>query len=121
LEKRLPVTDGELRSSLLGLIIIVIVIAASALLLLTTFWFVWPMILVLALVIIAYITASKKLWRCPSCGKTYRISVLQDFLAFHGLEKGVDGRYYEWKDLKCPSCGERSRAYPVSDHDGPSK
>jgi hypothetical protein len=113
------ISKRELRQSLIGIIVIVVVIVTSSLLLVTPFWYVWPMILALSLVLIAFLTASKKMWRCPSCGRSYHISVLQDFLAFHGLERRADGRYFEWKMLRCPRCGVRSRSYPVDEKGAP--
>jgi|GEM_PF-2317030 len=107
-----PITKKEVGRSIIGILVIVVVIVASALLLATPLWYLWPFILAISLVSIALLIVSKKLWRCPNCGGSYQISVLQDFLAFHGVERR-DGLYYEWKRLRCPRCGIRSRSYPV--------
>jgi hypothetical protein len=114
-----PITREEIHRSFIGIAAVVVLIVVSSLLLVTSFWYVWPLLLVLALVLIAFLTASKKTWRCPSCGRSYQISVLQDFLAFHGLERRADGRFYEWKMLRCPRCSTRSRSFPVDEKGAP--
>jgi uncharacterized C2H2 Zn-finger protein len=113
-----PITKQEVGRSVIGILVIVVVIVASASLLATPLWYLWPIILVISLVLIAFLTVSKKTWRCPSCGESYRISILQDFLAFHGVERR-DGHYYEWKRLRCPRCGISSRSFPFDEGDGP--
>jgi ribosomal protein S27AE len=115
-----PLTKQEIGRSFIGTLVIVVVIVASALLLGTPLWYLWPFILVISLVSIAFLTVSKKMWRCPSCGESYRISVLQDFLAFHGVERR-GGRYFEWKRLRCPRCGVKSKSFPVDVKDGTPK
>jgi rubredoxin len=120
MEEGSPITKRELGRSIIGITVIVVIIGASALLLATPLWYIWPFILVISLLSIVFLTASKKMWRCPSCGRSYRISVLQDLLAFHGVERR-EGLYYEWKKLRCPMCGVKSRSYPVDERGGPPR
>jgi hypothetical protein len=106
-----PISKRELKTSLLFIALIVGVIALSSLLLVTQYWFVWPIILDCLLIAIGYFTASKDPYQCPSCKKVFKITILQDFFALHGITKGSNGQVYEWKLLKWPGCNKREKCY----------
>jgi len=111
-----PVPKSEIKVSLALIAVLVIVVAVSSLLMLTPYWYLWPVILGVVLVLVAYFSASKHLYRCPNCGEEFRISALQDFFAPHGISRNPDGELLEWKLLKCPSCSKREKCYRVKNN-----
>jgi fatty-acid desaturase len=115
MSKQAPISKRELKKSLLLIVLIVGVIALSSLLLVTQYWFVWPAIIVCVLVAVGYFTASKDVYKCPSCKEEFKITKLQDFFAPHGITKTSKGQLHEWKLLKCPGCSKREKCYRVKE------
>jgi hypothetical protein len=113
--KQEPISKKELKKSvyLIGLIVGILVV--SSLLLFTQYWFVWPAIIVVVLIIVGYFFASKNFYKCPSCENEFKITALQDFFAPHGLTKDSNGQLFEWKLLKCPKCNKREKCYRSTD------
>jgi hypothetical protein len=108
-----PINNKELKTSGAVLALLVLSIIASSMLLVTPFWFLWPIITVCLLIAVGYFSASKYCYGCPSCKKDFKIAALQDFFAPHGISRGPNGELYEWKLLKCPSCGKREKFFRV--------
>jgi hypothetical protein len=108
-----PISQIELKRSLILIALIVGILALSTLLLFTQYWFIWPAIIVCLLMVVGYFTASKHLYQCPSCDKEFRITALEDFIALHGITRGSNGQLYEWKLLKCPECSKREKCYSI--------
>ena len=111
MSKQVPISKRELKMSLLLIILILGVIALSSLVLATQYWFVWPAIVACLLVAVGYFAASKDTYKCPSCGKAFTITKLQDFFAPHGITKGPNRQLFEWKLLKCPGCNRREKCF----------
>jgi DNA-directed RNA polymerase subunit RPC12/RpoP len=110
---RAPISKRELKTSAAVLVLLIGGIIVSSILLVTSYWFLWPIITVCLLVAVGYFSASKYSYQCPNCKKEFKITVLQDFFAPHGISRGPSGELYEWKLLKCPSCGSRSKCFRV--------
>jgi len=111
MSKQAPIPKRELKTSFLLIASIVGVIALSSLLLVTQYWFVWPVIIACLVVTVGYFTASKDVYQCPSCEKTFKITALQDFFAPHGITKNSNGQLFEWKLLKCLECNKREKCF----------
>lgn len=43
-------------------------------------------------------------YRCANCGHEFEISILTDLISPHGMSNGG------WQYVKCPHCGQRTRA-----------
>jgi hypothetical protein len=110
-----PISKKELKTSSIIIALIVGAFILSTLLLFTQYWFAWPIIIVCLLIAVGYSTASKHLYQCPSCKKKFKITVVQDFFAPHGITKGPNNQLYEWKLLKCPECTKRGKCYRAQD------
>ena len=111
MSKQVPISKRELKTSFLFIVLIVGVIALSSFLLVTQYWFVWPAIIVCMLVAVGYFTASKDVYKCPSCKEAFKITKLQDFFAPHGITKVSNNQLFEWKLLKCPGCNRREKCF----------
>jgi DNA-directed RNA polymerase subunit RPC12/RpoP len=59
----------------------------------------WAILIAIALYLLVQWHAKNTLYKCPSCGKAFKISTLIDFISPH---------YPNKKWLKCPGCGRRS-------------
>ena len=110
---RAPLSKRELKTSVAVIALLVLSIIASSILLATSYWFLWPVIAVCPLIAVGYFSSSKYSYRCSSCKKELKITVLQDFFAPHGINRGPSGELYEWKLLKCPSCSKRVKCFRV--------
>jgi len=110
---RAPISKRELKTSAAVLALLIGGIIVSSILLVTPYWFLWPIITVCLLVAVGYFSASKYSYQCPNCKKDFKITALQDFFAPHGISRGQKGELYEWKLLKCPSCGNREKCFRV--------
>ncbi len=113
--KQAPISKKELQLSVAVIALIVGVLALSSLLLVTQYWFVWPGVLVSLLVVVGYFTASKNFYQCLSCDQEFKITALQDFFAPHGITKGSNGQFFEWKLLKCPQCSKREKCHRIKE------
>ena len=113
--KQAPISKKELQLSVAVIALIVGVLALSSLLLVTQYWFVWPVVLVSLIVVVGYFTASKNFYQCPSCDQEFKITALQDFFAPHGIAKGSNGQFLEWKLLKCPQCSKREKCHRIGE------
>ena len=93
-----------------ALALFVAILSAGALLLLPAYWYVWAAIVVIGLVLLVSWRAGNYGWRCARCGHEFEISPGTDFISPHGVSR--DGR--AWKLLRCPRCGERTKAEAVA-------
>jgi len=110
---RAPISKKELKTSVAVIAFLIAGIILSSTLLVTPYWFLWPIITVCLLIAVGYFSASKYSYQCPNCKKEFKLTALQDFFAPHGISKGPDGELYEWKLLRCSSCGKRMRCFRV--------
>ena len=110
---RAPISKRELKTSAAVIALLIGGIIVSSILLATPYWFLWPIITVCLLITVGYFSASKYSYQCPICKKEFKITALQDFFAPHGISRGPDRELYEWKLLKCPSCGKRMKCFRV--------
>jgi hypothetical protein len=115
MDKIQSITKSEMRRSLGFILLLVIVLGVSTLLFWTPVWYLWFPIVIIILGIIAYTAASKSHYLCPVCHEQFTITALQDFFAPHGITK-IDGKWVEWKLLKCPKCLTRSKCYPLQEN-----
>jgi len=111
--KPVSIPKKELQWSVVVIALIIGAFVLSPLVLFTPYWFVWPAILLCSLFTIGCFSASKHPYQCPSCKNTFKITVLQDFFAPHGVTKGSNWDLFEWKLLKYPECNKREKCYRV--------
>jgi DNA-directed RNA polymerase subunit RPC12/RpoP len=81
------------------------VVVWGAFLMLPTYWTLWLMVIaVLSYSLIVWHTRHFD-YRCANCSKEFGIGVIRNIISPQGI-----GSQGSWKYLKCPKCGERTRA-----------
>jgi DNA-directed RNA polymerase subunit RPC12/RpoP len=68
-------------------------------------WVLWVVLVVGSLLLLVSWHARTFAYRCRNCGHEFEISPWVDLISPHGL-----GKEGGWKYLRCPRCGQRTRA-----------
>ena len=87
-----------------SLVIFVVAITLGSLLLFTDYWYLWPILLVVGVLILVLRQTRQFACRCRTCGHQFDISFLSNLLAPHGVDQGGS-----WQWLKYPSCQKRRK------------
>ena len=93
-----------------GSVLLVYIAAAiaSAFFLLPRYWYVMLAILVAGALLITVISTRDYGARCSNCGNEFELSLTQELFSPHG-----GGRNGAWQYVKCPNCGQRTRAIVI--------
>lgn len=98
-----PTRHDYLKSAIF-LSLYLLAIGVGAFLLLPDYWLAWGLVVLVGLGLLVYWHKSATAYRCPNCGHVYTLTLLQDLVAPHRVDKGGG-----WLLLKCPSCKQRHK------------
>ncbi len=107
---KIETTKEDWKKTIIYLIIYLSSIVIAAILLLPIYWYIWVLIIVSGMIILAFWHAQKAHYHCTNCGNEFQVSILTDLISPQGLGRDNSGKTYGWKYVKCPSCGKRMKA-----------
>ncbi|RJS49669.1 MAG: hypothetical protein CIT03_02450 [Methanobacterium sp.] len=107
---KIETTKEDWKKTIIYLIFYLSSIVIAAILLLPIYWYIWVLIIVSGMIILAFWHSQKALYHCTNCGNEFQISILTDLISPQGLDKDNSGKTYGWKYVKCPACGKRMKA-----------
>ncbi|HJX23382.1 MAG TPA: hypothetical protein VJ574_03110 [Candidatus Bathyarchaeia archaeon] len=70
----------------------------------------WVCVVLCSLLLMVRWHSRNVTYLCPACGSVFNISLVNDLLSPHGVDKGGG-----WKLLTCPRCGLHARASALSE------
>ncbi|GAB6056476.1 hypothetical protein JCM15415_17920 [Methanobacterium movens] len=107
---KIETTTEDWKKTIIYLIVYLSSIVIAAILLLPLYWYIWVIIIVSGMIILAFSHSQKALYHCTNCGNEFQISIFTDLISPQGLGRDDSGKTYGWKYVKCPSCGTRMKA-----------
>ena len=101
-----PINRTDWRSIFWRLGLLMVVMAVGPVLLGPALIFLWPLVFLAPLAWIVRWHTRSFAYRCRNCGQVFEISFWRNLISPHG--PGLRGG--GWKYLRCPRCGEWTRA-----------
>jgi len=87
------------------LVVYIVCVIASAFFLLPRYWYVLLGIVLAGAVLMMIVSTRDYGARCANCGNEFELSPTQELFSPHG-----GGRDGAWQYVRCPLCGNRTRA-----------
>jgi DNA-directed RNA polymerase subunit RPC12/RpoP len=88
-------------------------IAVGAIFLMLAYWYIWLLIVALIVLLLVRWHAKTYGYRCTKCGEEFGVSLLTELVSPHGISISKEGHSYGWYYLKCPKCGQSSKAIVI--------
>jgi DNA-directed RNA polymerase subunit RPC12/RpoP len=101
-------SPGDWRRTAVYIGLYVALVIGGAVLWLPDQWYLWLLLVAGGLVLLVRWHARRFAYRCGHCGHEFEISAWTDLASPQGI-----GKEGGWKLLRCPRCGERSRAVVI--------